>query len=473
MADSTVSAFTIDPAPSATGGYLPIIEGGSPWLNYRIAIATLVATALNATPVTIAQGGTGSTTKQFVDLTTAQTVAGIKTFSSPPVMSGSSIGSGTIPNTSLVTTPLDTSATTQTKSGSLNLTGMLAMQNSFLRNKLINGGMMIDQRNSGAAVTPTTTAYTVDRWQLLPTVASLITVQQIALASGVAPSAFATRLTSLSAHTSGSTDAFAFEQLVEANNIQEIAFGTASALPVSISFIVRSSLTGNFSGYIRNFAGTRSYPFVYNIPVANTLTKITVPNIPGDITGTWVLTGSVGGLRVGFDLGCGSSFIGTAATWAAGNLLTTAGTVKFVATNAATIDFTCVQFETGPISTQFEERLIGAELSLCQRYCYATETGSTPYNTVYIASTTLAYCPFPLPVIMRAPPSMTTPGGAGNYQVGTSGGAIVCSVLPSIISGSNHTPLVQLTVASGLTLNASGYFSGNSTPSPIVFSAEL
>jgi hypothetical protein len=119
------------------------------------------------------------------------------------------------------------------------------------RNKIINGSMTIDQRNAGAAVTPTNTQYLVDRWWTWLSQASKITAQQNA--GGVTPPAgFPTYqgITSSSAYSVLTSDYFALVQHVEAINFTDLAWGTADAKPVTLSFWVRSSLTGTFGGAV-------------------------------------------------------------------------------------------------------------------------------------------------------------------------------------------------------------------------------
>lgn len=139
------------------------------------------------------------------------------------------------------------------------------------KNRIINGAMMIDQRNNGASVTPTNGQYTLDRWTCLLSQSSKYTVQQNA--SAVTPPVGFTKylgVTSSSAYTVLTGDYFAFRQAIEGFNAADLAWGTASAATVTLSFWVRSSLTGTFGGGIVNSAGNRSYPYTYTISAANT-----------------------------------------------------------------------------------------------------------------------------------------------------------------------------------------------------------
>ena len=244
--------------------------------------------------------------------------------------------------------------------------GVISPNINSLRNRIINGAMVIDQRNAGASVTATSDGqYTLDRWKVGLTVSSKFSVQQ----SSTAPAGFSNSLlvTSLSAYSVGSGDTFLFQQNIEGFNTADLSFGTANAKTVTLSFQVYSSLTGTFGGSLINSAANRSYPFSYTVSSANTWTQISI-TIAGDTSGTWVGATNGIGLGVRFGLGSGSSFSGTAGAWATGNIVQPTSTVSVVGTNGATFYVTGVQLEKGSTATSFDYRPYGTELQLCQRY---------------------------------------------------------------------------------------------------------
>ena len=233
------------------------------------------------------------------------------------------------------------------------------------RNRIINGDMRIDQRNAGAAVTSNLATYTLDRWMAYSDVGSKYTVQQ----STDAPAGFTNSLlaTSSSAYTVGTNEVYGLFQYIEGFNTADLSFGTASASTVTLSFWVKSSLTGTFGGSLVNNGFTRAYPFTYTISAANTWERKTL-TITGDTVGTWLTNNGIGiGLILG--LGCGSGRSASAGSWTATNLVFSAtGATSVVGTNGATWYITGVQLEAGSVATPFERRLYGQELALCQRY---------------------------------------------------------------------------------------------------------
>jgi len=267
------------------------------------------------------------------------------------------------------------------------------------RNRIINGDMRIDQRNAGASVTPASSGYTLDRWRAGLSVASKYSVQQ----STAAPAGFSNSLlvTSLSAYSSGTSENFVLQQLVEGFNSSDFGWGTASAQTVTLSFWVRSSLTGTFGGCFANSAHDRAYPFTYTISAANTWEQKTI-TVVGDTSGTWIGATNGAGIRVYFNLGSGATVSGTAGAWTTGFFVSATGATSVVGTSGATFYITGVQLELGTVATPFERRQYGQELALCQRYF---ETGASLANNVAASTTLRASQPFA--VVKRAAPTVT------------------------------------------------------------------
>jgi hypothetical protein len=285
------------------------------------------------------------------------------------------------------------------------------------RNKIINGAMTIDQRNAGAAVTITTASasqYLLDRWYLRAEAAagSKVSVQR----SSVAPAGFSNSqlITSLSAYAIGASEHFATVQAVEGFNAADLSWGTASAKTITVSFWVRSSLTGLFSGFILNGAANRCFVFSYTINAADTWEYKTI-TIPGDTTGTWVTDNGLG-LYLNFTVAAGSSVSGAAGSWSSTFKRSATGQTSLVGTSGATFYITGVQLEAGDTATPFEHRSYGAELALCQRYYeksynQGTVPGSITENNLGLAFGTHSagwkWLPLTFAVAKRATPTVT------------------------------------------------------------------
>jgi hypothetical protein len=273
---------------------------------------------------------------------------------------------------------------------------------SGARNRIINGDMRIDQRNAGASVTPTAGQYVVDRFQFDLTQASKFIAQQNA--GSITPPAGFTRylgITSSSAYTVGASDYFRLIHKIEGFNMADLGWGTASAVTVTLSFWVRSSLSGTFGGAVRNAAGNRSYPFSYSISAANTWEWKTL-TISGDTTGTWA-TDNTSGIELNWSLGSGTTFSGTAGAWSGSNLTSATGATSIVGTSGATFYITGVQLEPGTVATPFERRSYGQELALCQRYYEVAENVTTGAVTV---ATTSRGGPYAYKVSKRVVPTI-------------------------------------------------------------------
>jgi hypothetical protein len=292
------------------------------------------------------------------------------------------------------------------------LLGTYAQYTGF-KNRIINGAMVIDQRNAGASVTQGTTGtqYSVDRWGIYGNVTSKFTAQQ----STTVPAGYINSLliTSSSAYSVASGDNFLLYQKIEGLNTTDLGWGAVGAQSVTLSFWVRSSLTGTFGGSIQNSAQNYCYPFSYTISSANTWEQKSI-TITGPTSGTWLTTNGIG-VGVQFGIGVGSTYSGTAGAWAATTYISATGATSIIGTSGATWYITGVQLEKGSTATSFDYRPYGTELALCQRYCFLTSTNS-PYNGG-ADSTTSGIFTIYHPVTMRAIPSVsvTSVWKADNY----------------------------------------------------------
>jgi hypothetical protein len=342
--------------------------------------------------------------------------------------------------------------------------------NTTFRNKIINGSMVIDQRNAGASVTPASGAYTLDRWLYAASQASKVTIQQNA-GSVTPPSGFKNYLgitVGASANvTIGAGDFFSVNQIIEGFNVADLGFGAAGASTVTLSFWVRSSLTGTFGGALRNSGSTRCYPFSYTISAANTWEQKSV-TIAGDTTGTWLTNNGIG-INVGFALGYGSTYgNGTAGAWVGSDLESVTGAVSVVSTNSATFYITGVQLEKGSTATSFENRSYGVELQLCQRY-YWQCTGANGYPALWYTAGSGVRLSVKHSVTMRSAPAIAKTGTIGIYSATVADATnITYSSVNNDVDGSIIT---FTTTGAGASANGlMGYSYGTGT---LQFSSEL
>jgi len=293
-------------------------------------------------------------------------------------------------------------------------------------NRIINGDMRIDQRNNGAA--GTASGYMIDRWFYGASQTGKFQWQRNTSGSGGLVNGFNYSLSflSLSAYASLANDNFNFHQRIEADMIADFAWGTANAQPVTLSFWASSSLTGTFSGVVYNGpAATRSYPFTFSLPTANTWIKCAV-TIPGDTAGTWTLQGNTEGLRVSFDLGAGSNLRGPANAWTSATYTAVTGAVSLVGTNSANFFLANVKLEIGSVATPFNRQSLAKSMADCQRYyevCNALWTGDGTIGNTYTVAV-------PFAVEKRAAPTITS-----ILQTGTSNGNFNARAVQATMAG--------------------------------------
>ena len=339
------------------------------------------------------------------------------------------------------------------------------------RNRIINGAMVIDQRNAGASSTfGTSGAYTtVDRWQTYEDTSGSATNQQVT----DAPTGFGNSLkvTITGNATPSAAELFQLVQYIEGNNIVDMAWGTASASSVSLSFWVKSSLTGQFGGAISNNAVNYAYPFNYSISAANTWERKTI-TIVGPTAGTWLTDTNIG-LRLYFNLGCGSNRLGTANAWTASDKRGSTGDTNLVSTNGATFYITGVQLEKGSTATSFDYRPYGTELALCQRYYYNHVVGNNLHIGIgWYYSATEMDVSIKFPVTMRTAPTLSQVTGTNYFAFERNGSADYIDSLTIYRPQVNATQMYNATQASGTAGQAGALNTANASAS-LSFDSEL
>jgi hypothetical protein len=344
---------------------------------------------------------------------------------------------------------------------------------SSFKNRLINGGMVIDQRNAGASVNLSVTpAYITDRWESRLGTSTGSTSQR----SSVAPSGFSNSLLltiGTGSAPAASDGANYLNQKIEGFNCEDLAWGTADAKSATLSFWVRSSLTGSFGVALTNDSINPSYPASYTINAANTWEYKTI-TIPGPTSGTFT-KGTTAAIRVFFDWGNGSNFKGPANVWANADYRGGAsGTVNICATSGATWYMTGCQLEVGTVATSFDVRPYGTELALCQRYFiqYQGDSGNAAGLMGYAESASSARFFASFPVAMRASPTAALSGTA-RFQSGSTDSANFTGITSTTTMQTPFIACAFSVTTSNMTTNAGGSFQFQANGSKLTFSAEL
>jgi hypothetical protein len=470
----TYPNFTVTNTSPSSGGTVTSVTGTSP----------IVSSGGNTPAISLASGY-GDTQNPYASKTANYVLAspngssGVPTFRAIVAADIPTLNQNTTGSAATVTTTINSGvvATTQASGDNSTKVATTAYVNAVtgtsgingFKNRIINGAMMIDQRNAGASVTPANLQYIVDRWQAQLTQNSKFTVQQNA-GSVTPPIGYSKYLgvTSSSAYSVLTGDYFALVQGIEGLNTADLAWGTASAATVTLSFWVRSSLTGTFGGAIAG--GPQSYPFTYTILSANTWEQKSI-TIAGSTSGSWA-TNNTASMYVSFNLGTGTTYSGTSGAWSNNFYFSATGATSVVGTNGATFYVTGVQLEKGSTATSFDYRPYGTELALCYRYLpWHLLSSGTVCVLGQAVSTSTAYYTLPFQVAARANPTgitLTTGSlSAGNSVFGNAGGTGVFN------SGQTTQGQIVVGGASGLVAGNASYLYPSATMTVLWNGCEL
>jgi hypothetical protein len=355
-------------------------------------------------------------------------------------------------------------------------TGTTVGYNGF-KNRIINGAMPVSQYygSTDTAVTGST-QYMIDRWRSIEITDGAMSVQQSTTSTAGFNNSMKFTVTTADASLAAG-QLCGFNQFVEGFNVADFGWGTASAATVTLSFWVRSSLTGTFAGAFRNAALNRTYIFTYTINSADTFEYKTI-TVAGDTSGTWDKTNGAG-IDVIFSLGTGTTYQGTAGSWQASDAFNTSGAVSVIGTLNATFYITGVQLEKGSTATSFDYRPYGTELLLCQRYYYAqinAAGGTMQFGTAGQATGTNGANGFtiPFPATMRvAPTALTTSTVSGFSLQPPTGGAYTVTAI-SALYGSQYQGALTITVTGGaFTAGQATWMYASATNAFVGFTAEL
>ena len=343
------------------------------------------------------------------------------------------------------------------------------------RNLIINGAMVISQRNGSSAVT-TLNAYNIDRWQ---NAASGNPGAYSFSQSTDSPDGFANsfKIDVTTADTSlGSTDVHVFRQMIEGQNIQEFAKGTSSAKKFTLSFYVKTNKTGTYIVNLSDVDNSRECSASYT--VSNTNWNRYTVTFPADTTGAFD-NDNAASLRVKFALLAGSSFqSGTLSTsWAANaDANRYVGQVNLADNTSNEWLITGVQLEVGSVATDFEHRHYAEELALCYRYFHRIKpaTAYSAYGVGGAYSNTQAVAQIHFPVPLRASPTFSYNGALSTFYDVVGGFANFSAMTVSQVMGAPEVTSVKVNVVgTGTSGNTFMLATFNNTNTYLDFNSEL
>ena len=323
-------------------------------------------------------------------------------------------------------------------------TGTSVGYNGF-KNRIINGAIILYQRNAGAAQTITAAAalaYTVDRWYGYCTGAN-VTGQQVA--GSTTPTTTQNRYRFTGA---ASVTAVGFGQRIEQKNSYDLAGSTCT---LSADLAISATLT------------TVTWTAYYATTTADTFGSLASPTVTSIATGTFTVGATVTNFSTNIAI--------PAAATTGIQILFTVGAL----TAGLTWTIGNVQLEKGSTATSFDYRPYGTELALCERYFYRLSGSGAFYSSGVCRSTTVLTSNVVFASTMRtAPSAFTQTGTASDYGIFTgSGSTTTCSAVPFIDDSSQNSARVELTVSSGLTAGQAAMARSMTAASFFGFSAEL
>jgi len=342
------------------------------------------------------------------------------------------------------------------------------------RNLVINGAMQVAQRGTSFASWTGTSAYCLDRWKYTNYQSGAVTISQ----DIDAPSGFSNSLKISTTSTDAGPSTYSFlQQLIAGQDVASLAYGSATPKQVTVSFWVKSNMTGVYTFNIATQTSGRRVASTYTVTSANTWEYKTV-TFDGDSASTIVYNSTLGFICEWW-FAAGSNFTSSPLPTAWSAMTNTARSTGItVGINASTsnyVNITGVQLEVGDTATPFEHRSYGQELALCQRYfqelCPKTGTNEA-VATGSFYSTTGFYAPVTLPVEMRADPTGTV-FNQSSFKVFVAGAAITTS--PVTLSTSSHRKAVEIEAVTAVnTAGRSGFLRTSGVPVPsIQLDAEL
>jgi hypothetical protein len=391
--------------PSYTVGFIDVYRNG-------VMLGSADYTATTGTTVVLASGATAGDLVEVISFQVSSVLNAIP--ASPASVNTTNLVDGSVTAAKLA------SGSALSNIGAGNITpAFLNTQAQYtgFKNKLINGDMTVAQR--GTSFTGITVsnaqAFPADRFKVrnVDTV-SVLSAAQLADAPAGFINSIRAQVTTINATPNQETF---IEQIIEGTNCEGLAYGTASAQPVTLSFWVKTSIAGIYNVWMYSDSAVKSIGSSFTVTSANTWQFVSLTFV-GD-TAVALSSSNGPGINVRWYLDVPNSAVGPLnSTWSSSNTnRMVSGSVRFTSTLNATYQITGTQFEVGSTATAFDYRPYTTEVQLCQRYF---QNSATRYE--YVVGVTGSVCAtiVSLPVTMRTAPTVTvlTTSSAGNTQNG-------------------------------------------------------
>jgi hypothetical protein len=322
------------------------------------------------------------------------------------------------------------------------------------QNLLVNGAMNVAQRGTVTGLGGVNGARTaIDMW-LVDTDGASNEGRFSVLQNATTPVGFGNSLwvdctTAESAVAAG--DLNVIQTRNEAQDLQQLDWGTAAAKDVTLSFWYRSAKTGTHCVMIYAEDSNRSMVKEFTIASAGGFEYFSL-TFAGDTGGTAFADDTGAGFRVGFPLVCGSNYQISADTWTANNRYATSNQQNLLDSTSGEVLITGVSLVVGGAAGDFEHEDYGTTLRKCQRYLHRIERLSSTnhlFSVGKMSTTTSVEFVVQHPVTMRASGTMSL-SAVDDFYLRRLNTQTACTNLVTLVTGIDYVSLTA-TVSSGLT----------------------
>ena len=366
--------------------------------------------------------------------------------------------------------------------------------NANFRNLIVNGDFQIWQRGTSAATVTGTASYgtyLADRFAVWENTDGTITQEQEALSNAdVTTTGMRNALLVKCTGTDSSIGADQFSAIthkVEAQSCQGLQYGTSNAKNLTLSFFVKSNITGTHNITLRKEDSTAYYlPKEYTISSADTWEKKTI-TFGSDDTNFNLIQASGGnivndngtGVFLHWGLATGSNLQGTANTWTSSVIVGTSNQQNFLSSTSNEFYLTGVQLEVGDTATDFEHLPHDVQLQRCQRYCAVlggTHETTATFGTIgvgYVTASTQAFITYQHIVPMRGLPSETTSADSHFCLADSVGSVVACTGIAINQAGSDRTLFLATTAGSLTAARPTTLLANNNASATLTLDAEL